>query len=401
MSLFSKQEGYVGVDIGAHGIKVVELRQTKSRPQLWTYGMLSQSLDIHTGIHNPLQDRVVDESATAPHTEDIVSLDKKPESAQKKSIVFDEAETKKIQEYGMLLKEVVKQAKVTSKRATASLPVSQVFHAIITLPKTAQKELDHHVDAKVKKMLSVPIEDMQVVHQIIPESKIVPGTAAAALPPSTQSSSFLRVLVTAAPKRIVSFYSAVFAAAGLQLEELETEAFALERSLVGKDTSTVMVIDIGAERTNFFIMDQGLPITHRSVYLGGNMFDTFLAEKLGLDIAAVAQIKKDFSKSGGSSLPLELFRSLTDQITKEVGYSMDMFTRQTGNEGKRLEKIILTGGAALFPPILSAIKEKFPVTVFIGDPWARVVYQQRLKQILDEIGPRMAVSIGLAMRNIV
>ena len=33
--------------------------------------------------------------------------------------------------------------------------------------------------------------------------------------------------------------------------------------------------------------------------------------------------------------------------------------------------------------------------VFVGDPWARVVYQQGLKGILNDLGPRMGVSIGL------
>jgi len=40
------------------------------------------------------------------------------------------------------------------------------------------------------------------------------------------------------------------------------------------------------------------------------------------------------------------------------------------------------------------------VNAYLGDPWARVVYPQDLRPILDEIGPRFAVSIGCAMRDI-
>ena len=47
MSLFSKSESYLGVDIGAHGIKLVELKKTKNRPRLWTYGIVQQDLDVH------------------------------------------------------------------------------------------------------------------------------------------------------------------------------------------------------------------------------------------------------------------------------------------------------------------------------------------------------------------
>jgi hypothetical protein len=39
--------------------------------------------------------------------------------------------------------------------------------------------------------------------------------------------------------------------------------------------------------------------------------------------------------------------------------------------------------------------------VVIGDPWSRVIFPVELKPALDEIGPRFAVAIGLAMREIV
>jgi type IV pilus assembly protein PilM len=381
MSLFHKKDSYLGVDIGAHGIKIIELKKTKNRPQLWTYGMLSKPLDIHPSTKKAQHEEVplIIEETTA-----------KKQGKKEMVSLLDPDDTKKITEYGDLLKEVMKKAKISSRRATASLPVSQVFHAIITLPAVEQKDLDHHVRAKVKKMISQPIEDMQIVHQLIPDPN-----------KDKKKIKFLRVLVTAAPKKLVSFYSAIFQHAGLQLEELETEAFALERSLVGHDTATVMVIDIGAERTNFFIIDQGLPITHRSIYLGGNIFDIKLQEMLGVSAEQVGQVKKDISRMSADQLSPELFQSFTEPLIKEIGYSIDVFTRQIGNEQKRLEKIILTGGASLFPPVLASIQEKFPVNVFIGDPWARIVYQQGLKEILDAIGPRMAVSIGLAMRNIV
>jgi len=50
MGILSKEKSYLGVDIGAHGLKIVELKNTKNRPQLWTYGILEQKLDIH--LHN-------------------------------------------------------------------------------------------------------------------------------------------------------------------------------------------------------------------------------------------------------------------------------------------------------------------------------------------------------------
>lgn len=378
MAIFHKDDNHLGVDIGAHGIKLVELKKTKGRPQLWTYGTIDEQLNIHVVHH---------------HEKTAEELGEKPGQILKRPSDMEEQMPKKkdngrVEHYGALLRELMKQTKVTARRATASLPVSYVFHTVLTLPHVPEKEVGHHVKAKIAKMLPRPIDEMQIVHQIIPSGK-------------EEKQKYTRVLVTAAPKDLILFYTGIFQQAGIELEELETEAFALERSLVGRDTATVMVVDIGAERTNFFIMDQGLPMTHRSIQLGGKTFDRILQQHLGVDEKVVGQLKYDMMRIGTSDIPQELFASSIDPLVKEIQYGFDLFLHQTGNEQKRPEKIILTGGSAVFPPIATQLSKAFSMKVFVGDPWARVVYQQGLKQVLDSLGPRMAVSIGLALRNIV
>ena len=170
---------------------------------------------------------------------------------------------------------------------------------------------------------------------------------------------------------------------------------------MGVDHATVMVVDIGAERTNFFIIDQGLPVTHRSVQMGGDVLGVILQEKLGLGDDELLAAKQDLSRLPAAAIPADAFMRLIDPIIKEIQYSFDLFLHQTGNENKRPEKIILTGGASSFPPIAEQIRQAFSMKVFIGDPWARVVYQQGLKGMLDKIGPRMAGAIGLALRGMV
>jgi type IV pilus assembly protein PilM len=379
MSLFHhNDEAFLGVDIGSHGIKLVQLKKNKGRPQLWTYGMLNEPLDVHLNFNMPV---------AAPEVKDPYADLK--EAAQKSSHIKAPPPPvdARVKQYGELLKEMVKKTKVTTNRVTASLPVSSIFHAVITLPATEEKELEHHVKAKVQKMLPMPLEDMQVVHQKIPDSN-----------PNTKI-KFIRVLVTAAPRKLVTFYSDIFTYAGLQLQELETEAFALERSLVGRDTSTSMIIDIGGSHTNFFIVDQGLPITHRTINFGGDTMDSLIGAQFGVEKDLVSRLKQDISRLPVEKIPEVLFQSGLDPIIKEIQYSFDMYLHQTGNEQKRPEKIILTGGSSVFPIFANVLSQKFPMKVFVGDPWARVVYQQGLKSVLDEIGPRMSSAIGLAMRN--
>lgn len=371
MGFFSKTQSYLGVDIGAHGIKLVELHDVKGRPQLWTYGILDKKFDIHVPANSDVG--VLNISGKNEPQVDV--------TAAHDHIAFDET---RVAEYASMLKELLKQSKVTTKRVTASLPVSFVFHSIVTLPIIEEKNRTAIIVAEVSKLVSQPANELQVIYQLLPSTEKDP--------------KFQRFLVTSAPKSIVAFYTSIFQKAGLELAELETEAFAVERSLVGKDTTTTMVVDMGAERTNFFIIDNGLPMTHRSIQIGGDMIEKVLVDTIGLS-DNTGQLMRDVARVPADKLPPELFAHVLNPILKEIEYNFNMYLQQTGNEEKRPQKIVITGGAGMFPLIEKSLRETFDVKVFIGDPWARVVYQQSLRSSLAVIGPRMAASIGLALRH--
>ena len=86
---------------------------------------------------------------------------------------------------------------------------------------------------------------------------------------------------------------------------------------------------------------------------------------------------------------------------KEIQYGFELYIKQVGNENKRPEKIILTGGASFMPYLANYISDTFKIKCYVGDPWGRVVYQEGLKPLLHQIGPRVSVALGLALRNLV
>ena len=58
------------------------------------------------------------------------------------------------------------------------------------------------------------------------------------------------------------------------------------------------------------------------------------------------------------------------------------------------------GIASLLPQLADYLTKAMSLRVYIGDPWARVVYPEALKPVLNQIGSRFGVSVGLAMRDI-
>lgn len=378
---WNKPKSFLGVDLGAGGVKMVQLRLEKNRPVLFTYGYTSSAQDVHRLFARP--EKTVDDLRGAGQGERVEQAIENPMTSEAQ-----------VDKYAGVIKAVCKTAKTQGNKAVVSLPVSAVFHAVVTLPVVKKEELLPMVQAEAKKLLPRPVEEMALDWQTLSVDSAA----------KTQ-----KILINAVPRELVSFYTRVFQKSGLILDSLEPESTALARALVGRDQSVCMIIDMGAERTNFFIIDQGAPITHHSIESGGNKMTAILRNALGVEDAVAEKIKFDLSefclmpenKIFTADKLLSLFAPVIDPIVKEIGYSFDLYLRQTGNENKRPEKIILTGGAALLPYLAEHLANQFKIKCYIGDPWARVVYQDGLRPVLRAVAPRMAVAIGLALRNAV
>ena len=86
-----------------------------------------------------------------------------------------------------------------------------------------------------------------------------------------------------------------------------------------------------------------------------------------------------------------------EPIVIEMQYLMDFYTSQKNDN---LEKIVLSGGGSLFLNLAEYFSKRLDKKVIVGDPWNRVEYPREIKPVLDEVGPKLAVAIGLAMREI-
>ena len=90
-------------------------------------------------------------------------------------------------------------------------------------------------------------------------------------------------------------------------------------------------------------------------------------------------------------------------ILEEIKYSFGLYQSQyeaMGGTPRRIEKIILTGGSSLLPRLPEFLTQQMSVNTYLGNPWARVVYPLDLRPTIEEMGPRYAVAIGCAMRDI-
>jgi type IV pilus assembly protein PilM len=205
-----------------------------------------------------------------------------------------------------------------------------------------------------------------------------------------------RILLTAAAKNLVYRYVEIFKKADLQLLSLETEAFALTRSLLGKSKATTMIIDTSAVTTDIIVIEKGVPSLNRSIDVGGITITRAIANGLNINFNRAEQFKRDIGMSGSSKIP-ELIKGILKPVVDEMNYSRRLYQEQSG---QTIEQVILSGGSAYLPRLAEYFSESLNMKVLIGDPWARISYPQELKPALDEVAPRFAVAVGLALRGV-
>lgn len=366
MALFRKKSsepvGVIGIDIGAGGVKMVELASEKSRMRLLTYGYAEQ-----VNLEN--QGNLLDDPKQA----------------------------------GKLITDIMKESGMKATRANASLPSHSVFHTIITIPRPASEKEDIKpmIERQVEKLLPMPIDQMVLDSIVLDKQEEKKDKKKKDHTPEAQqgSSKNMRVLVSGAPKELVNKYVEVFKNTKLQLTSLETEAFALIRSLIGNDKSRIMLVDIGYERTNISIVQDGVPFLHRSIKAGGMNVTNVIARQMGISQREAEQMKMDLAEERGGELPPSLKEAM-QPILHEIKYSLELYAQQETTPHTTVEKIIITGGSAHLPQIDSYLTEVLNINVYLGDPWARVANPTGLRPVLDEIGPRFSVAIGLAMKDL-
>ena len=354
-------QALLGVDLGTTGLKVVELAPDAGRVRLVTYGYA----DIPYGG---------DASA--------LSID----------------EPKKLAE---VLRGIIKASGMKATKAVASLPAQSVFHAIISIPapKSAKEDIRPLVETQAGKLLPLPVAEMIIDSHIIDKDFLPKEGAPAptADAPAEQKVKTVRVQVTAAPKALVEKYLAVFALAKIELISLETEVFALMRSLIGKDNAKTMIVDIGGDRTNILIAERGVPYLTRGIKSGGGAVTQALSGAMSIGLPEAEATKKDLALSAGQAMPPAILAAIKP-LLHEVKYALDINLQENTQQPKPVDKVILTGGSAALAGIDAAMTSTLNMNVYIGDPWARIATPPESRAVLDEVGSRLAVAIGLAMR---
>ncbi|MEA1963258.1 MAG: type IV pilus assembly protein PilM [Patescibacteria group bacterium] len=350
MALLSNSASYMGIDIGSTGIKIVELKKESGKIKLASYGFSENEKSK------------------------IVDWQNSPEFSAK------------------VIKKIIREAGIGAQSAISALPTFSVFSSILNLSNVSKKDIASAIHWEAKKVIPLPLKDM-----ILDWKEIGFNTQEKN---NKKNVNNIKVLLTGAPRVLVKKYIEIFKLAKINLLSLETETFSLIRSLLGNDKSTIMLVEVGASTTDVSVVDSVIPVLSRSIDVGGEKITEAISKNLDISLDKSEQFKYDLGVSAialpGSKAPKAIIDAVSP-VVNEIKYAINHFQDKNN---KKIEKIVLSGGSALLPSLTKYLAGILDMKVIIGDPWSRISYPEELKPLLQEIGPRLAVAIGLAIREL-
>jgi type IV pilus assembly protein PilM len=347
--ILGKKKNVIGLDIGSSSVKLVELREGKN-------GFKLQHLAISPLPPEAIVDGALMDSVTIIDT--IRDL-------------------------------------VTSTTKTRDVATSVSGHSVIvkkiTLPFMTETELEDSIQWEAERHIPFDINDVNLDFQI--------------LGPGSENPDLMDVILVAAKKDIINDYVSVIMEAGLSPVVVDIDAFALE-NMVGVNydidrDEIVAVANVGASVTNINILKNNISAFTRDVFKGGNQITEEIQRQLHVDYEEAEKIKVGQKPDPSAQGVVDgVLKSASESLAVEIGNSVDFF--QSTSTYQKISKLFLSGGGSKIKEFDMILQQQIGVPVEMANPFKRIEYSEKDFDLeyLRDIGPVMAVGVGLASRKV-
>jgi type IV pilus assembly protein PilM len=316
--------------------------------------------------------------------------------------IIEGGEVKDEEKLAKIVKEATK--KVKTKYVVACLPEEKAFLQVIKMPMMSEEDLKSAIVFEAENYIPLPVSEVYLDCEIIP--------------PVYNHLDHLDVLLAAIPKRTTDPYLKVLKKAGLKPVAFEIESLAIARALIKDQTTTypVLIIDLGATRSSFIIFAGKSVRFTTSIPVSGIHFTELIAKSLKISFEEAEKLKIIHGLKEGLKIKLgektalektkgKIFEALipalvdlVQQIKKYLDYyQAHAYLSGLPPDGKRIHKLILSGGGANLKGLKEFLELELKIPVEIGNPWINV---GEVKNFPKEKSLSFATAIGLALRGI-
>lgn len=343
--------GVVGLDIGAHSIKVCEVSGSPGKVKVEKFGVFQLS--------------------EAALIEDEV---------QKPSEIVE----------GIL--EAFKQAGINSKVVCLGLYGPNTMTKRLNTPEGTKEEIEDHVLWEAEQYITFGADESMIDFHILGENE---GGGKDAL-------------VAAAKTDVVDSFSEILKSAKMTVKVVDLNVIALSNifeEVAGDNldeySQGTLLMDFGAQSTKIVIYKRGGPIFTKEISVGGGLITEEIQRQMGVSYEEAEDLKTTQDENG--NLPeeiLNIINAQVDQQVAEIRKNINFYVTQGSAE--KVSYCFVTGGSSLLPGLVDKLSVVAGVPVERLDIFSVVkIDEKKVGQNLEHLAAISPIVIGLAMRKFV
>ena len=339
----------VGVDVGSHSVKLVQLRKAGTNWVVSAAGIVDIS---DKGVDNP--GRKETNSARAVHN-------------------------------------CMRLSGIKTKRAVCGVGGAQVAVRDFEFPVIPSEQIERAITLEAKQVCPFNTDQISVDYHLIGDG-------------DNKTRGYLVVATDNVVKNMVRLINR----AHLDCVLMDVDGLALincfnELENPGSGHGTA-ILNIGSNNTTFAIEgDGGWPFIRNLSYAGDNIIEGIAAENEMTPDAVKAMFTGE-TKEIPENIQ-DSFKRACDRLINEINKTVRYYAAQ--ERSSEVRKILVCGGFALFGELVTILDGSLPMEVKLWNPFEKmrchVGRDHRgvlVKNMIRKNGPAMAVAAGLAMRSI-
>ncbi|MEW6516943.1 MAG: type IV pilus assembly protein PilM [candidate division FCPU426 bacterium] len=366
MFQFLKSQNLIGLDIGTHTIKAVQLKKTPEQLQLVNLAFLEVPPEIQEEADPAVRDELL----------------------------------------ARTLKQLFKDNQITAKQVVTAISGDSVIVRYVKMPHMPEEELKNVINYEAEQYIPLAIDQMVLDFEILGEVE-------------EEGAQKLEVLLVAAKEDVIDQHIHLLQMAGLSPSVIDVDTFALQNAFetnYGRiPDETISLINVGAKLTTINILENGVTHLTRDVAVAGNNFTREIQREFDVTFAQAEELKNqegqvlvesedllqmEISKKEDNATRIgEAISPVLNKLVAEIQRSFDYY--ESTIRKKPISRIVLSGGAARLKNLDKYLAEKFNLKVEINDPFKEILIPDK-KFDLDFIqrnAQMFNIAVGLALRS--
>jgi type IV pilus assembly protein PilM len=294
----------------------------------------------------------------------------------------DKGDQKKLAE---VLKKLYSSSGIKNKKVVMALPEFSVFTRFLEFPGVKEEELRDAVYFEAKQYIPMPLNEVQLSY--VPIGFNTEKNAP-------------RVLVVAAPRKIIDIYINIAMKADLELIAIETESVAMGRTMYkSSGKKNIVMLDFGANSTDMSILSEGYLVFSQSIAIGSDSLTQAIINKFNFQYQRAEEFKRNYGVSEEvlENKIYEVLSPILESIMVEIRRGVEFYKNKTLSVSPSY--YLLSGDGALLPGLVEYVSKSLGVKSEIANPWKNIVVEDKFKDIIAKSGPSYSVAIGLALKD--